>query len=81
MNISSILVTTSPPYFDSTVNALTGIDGIQVHYFDKQVSQIIVTQEAEDTDDEMKGLRYIKSLPHVVMAEMVYHYCEGGSNK
>lgn len=79
MNLSSILVTTSHPYFDTTLEALSSIDGIELHYCDKEGSQIIVTQEAPNTESEMQGLQHIKSLPHVVMAEMVYHYCEEDS--
>jgi len=79
MNVSSILVLTSNPHFETTVNALTTIDGLQVHYCDAESSRIVVTQEAEDTSNEMKGLQRIKSLPHVIMAEMVYHYCDQDS--
>jgi len=76
MNISSILVTTSQTHFESTVVALTTIEGLQVHYLDEDSSRIIVTQEAENVSQEMEGLQRIKSLPHVVMAEMVMHVCE-----
>ena len=76
MNLSSILVMTTQPHFETTINALTAIDGIQVHYCDAQSSRIIVTQESENTGNEIAGLQRIKSLPHVVMAEMVYHYSE-----
>jgi len=76
MNLSSILVMTSQPHFETTINALTAIDGLQVHYCDIESSRIIVTQESESTKHEIEGLQRIKSLPHVVMAEMVYHYCE-----
>lgn len=76
MNISSILVVTTQPYFDSTIASLSDIDGVQVHYCDEKTSRIVVTQEAENTDTEVEGLKRIKSLPHVVLAEMVYHYCE-----
>ena len=76
MNLSSILVTTSQRYFDTTIAALTAIDGLQVHYLDEASNRIIVTQEAENTSQEMEGLQRIKSLPHVVVAEMVFHYCE-----
>jgi len=78
MNISSILVTTSHRYFESTLAELTTIEGLQVHYLDEDSSCIIVTQEAENVDLEMEGLKRIKSLPHVVMAEMVMHICEDG---
>ncbi len=76
MNLSSIVVLTTQPYFETTVSELTTIAGVQVHYCDAQSNRIIVTQEADSTSNEMEGLQRIKSLPHVVMAEMVYHYSE-----
>lgn len=76
MNLSSILVVTSEPHFDTTIASLSNMEGVQVHYCDEQTSRIVVTQEAKNTDREVEGLRRIKSLPHVIMAEMVYHYCE-----
>jgi nitrate reductase NapD len=76
MNLSSILVMTLEPHLESTISALTAIDGLEVHYCDRTSGRIIVTQEAENTHDEVSGLQRIKSLPYVVLAEMVYHYCE-----
>ena len=76
MNLSSIVVMTTQPHFETTVSALTAIDGVQVHYCDAHSSRIIVTQESDTTGNEVEGLQRIKSLPHVVMAEMVYHYSE-----
>ena len=76
MHLSNILVTTSQPYFDPILDALTDIDGVELHYCDRKGSQIIVTQEAEDTEHEVEGFQRIKSLPHVDAAEMVFHYCD-----
>jgi len=68
------------PYFASTLDALTSIEGLQVHYVDEDSSRIIITQEADNISLEMDGLQRIKSLPHVVMAEMVMHICEDGTD-
>ena len=76
MRLSGIVVTTSEHYFATTITNLAACEGVQVHYCDEESSRIIVTQEAPNTEEEVKGLRRIKALPHVVMAEMVYHYCE-----
>jgi len=75
MNLSSILVLTSEPHIDTTITALAAIDGLEVHYCDHESGRIIVTQEADDTSNQITGLQRIKSLPNVVLAEMVYHYC------
>ena len=76
MNLSSILVITSTQNFDTTIEALVAIDGLEVHHCDQASGRIIVTQESTNVAAEITGLRRIKSLPYVVLAEMVYHYCE-----
>jgi len=38
-----------------------------------------VIQEASDDKKEMDGLQRIKALPHVMAAEMFYHYVDDGS--
>lgn len=80
MELSSILVVVTQPQFDATVAVLTAMKGLQVHYSDQVSSRIIVTQETQNTDEQIQGLQHIKLLPHVVMAEMVYHYCEDTSD-
>lgn len=75
MNLSSILVVTNESKIHDTIGDLSKIDGLEIHYCENQSGRIIVTQEAEDTDMHIAGLQRIKSLPNVVFAEMVYHYC------
>ena len=67
---------TAAPHFESTIDALAGIEGLEVHYYDHASGRIIVTQESANVSAEITGLQHIKSLPHVILAEMVYHYCE-----
>ncbi|MEZ5581735.1 MAG: chaperone NapD [Candidatus Competibacteraceae bacterium] len=35
---------------------------------------MVVVQGAATVDAEIEGLRRIQQLPHVIMAELVYHY-------
>lgn len=74
MNISGILVVAKPERHADVVGALTGMEGVEVHQVDEASGRIIAIQEAEDIHAEIDGVKRIKALPNVVMAEMVYHY-------
>ncbi|MDZ7753820.1 MAG: chaperone NapD [Gammaproteobacteria bacterium] len=74
MNLSGILVVATPPHMAAVVAELDALPGVEVHHTDPPSGRIIVVQEAESIDDEVAGLKRIKQLPHVVMAEMAYHY-------
>ncbi len=76
MNISGILVVVSPSDFQAAVSALGALPHVEVHHTDHRTGRIVVTQEAETVNDEVEGLKRIKALPFVAMAEMVYHYLD-----
>ncbi|HFD80673.1 MAG TPA: nitrate reductase formation protein NapD [Gammaproteobacteria bacterium] len=76
MNVSGILVVVTPEHIDRSVEMLQDMEGIEVHYRDDNTGRIIITQEAEHIRDEVDGLKRIKALPNVVLAEMVYHCFE-----
>ncbi|MCU0841793.1 MAG: chaperone NapD [Thiobacillaceae bacterium] len=74
MNLSGILVVAKPDGLAQVREALDAIPGVEVHQVDEASGRVIVVQEAADIHAEIEGLKAIKALPHVVMAEMVYHY-------
>ncbi len=74
MNLSGILVSAKPEHVMSVVESLHALEGVEVHQVEESTGRVIVVQEAEGIRDEMAGLRHIKTLPNVMMAEMVYHY-------
>jgi len=76
MNISGILVVVSPAELENSITALNGLPGVEVHHTDAQKGRIVVTQEASSIREEAEGLKRIKALPNVVIAEMVYHFFE-----
>ncbi len=76
MNISGILVMTSPEQVDDVIEQLQSLDGVDVHYSDAASGRIVITQEAETIHAEVEGLKRIRSLPQVIMAEMSSHYFE-----
>lgn len=74
MNLSGIFVVAKPEWLTSVVADLNALPGVEVHQLDEATGRIVVVQEAADIHAEIEGLKRIKALPHVVMAEMVYHY-------
>ncbi len=74
MNLSGILVVSKPEWVSQVVADLAAQDGIEVHQTDPESGRIIVVQEAADIHAEIEGVKRIKAMPHVVMADMVYHY-------
>ena len=75
MNISSIVVKTTLEHFDDVMDALKTCGLCDVHFHD-QTGKIIVTVEGEGAGEEMKKMREIMNLPHVLSAELAYSYSE-----
>lgn len=76
MNLSAILVVTTPSRVDASIAMLANLPGITVHHSDPVTGKIMISQEAESIDAEVEGLKRIKALSEVAMAEMIYHYFE-----
>ncbi len=74
MNLSGIFVVARPQWQAEVVEALNALPGVEVHQVDASTGRIVVVQEAADIHAEIEGVKRIQALPHVVMAEMVYHY-------
>ncbi len=74
MNLSGILVMTSPNSVHDMAATLDAMPTLEVHQIEHDTGRIIVVQEAEDVDQEIEGLKAIKKLPGIILAEMVYHY-------
>jgi len=80
MNLSGILVVSTPSEIDQLIDTLNAMPDIEVHHVDRDSCKMIAVQEAESINDEIDGLKKIKQLPGIVLAEMVYHYfAEDGS--
>ena len=74
MNLSGILIISTPSEIDTLIDSLNAMPGVEVHHIDRENSKLIVVQEAEAVHKEVDGLKKIKKLPGIVLAEMVYHY-------
>jgi len=76
MNLSSILVYSSPGRFDEVHAALEKLPGVEVHHQCRDTGRTVAILEVAEETDEQEGLRTIKSLPQVMAAVLVYHYQE-----
>jgi len=74
VNLSGILVLATPEWRGQVVESLNALEGVEVHQVDEATGRIVAVQEAADIHAEIEGVKRIKALPHVIMAEMVYHY-------
>ena len=74
MNISGILVVVPPAQTQATIERLQDLPGIDVHHIDAVSGRIVITQEAESIPAEIDGLKRIRALPDIILAEMSYHY-------
>lgn len=80
MNISSLIVKTSPKEFNRVKNQIEEIDGCEVYLVDKASSQLIVVLQAPSSSEEMSINKYIESIPGVMSANMHYTYQESEIN-
>ncbi len=76
MNISGILVLAAPAQVEAVAHRLRALDGVDIHHVESATGRIIVTQEAESVAAEIDGLKRIRTIAGVVMAEMAYHWFE-----
>ena len=76
MNLSSIVVYTTPDNVEVLKESLYKLPGIELHYQSHETGQLVLIQEAKNNKDEMDGLQRIKELPNVMAAEMFYHCVE-----
>ena len=75
MNISSIVVSVSPDYFDEVLDNLEASALCDVH-FDDSLKTIIITLEGAGVAQETEKLRKIQEMEHIISAEMSYSYSE-----
>jgi nitrate reductase NapD len=76
MNISGILVLTAPARAAAVADRLRVLAGVDVHHVEPDTGRIVITQEADSVAAEVDGLRRIRAVPDVVLAEMAYHWFE-----
>ena len=75
MNISSVVVQTVPKFLDEVVESLKNSDACDYHLHDEK-GRIIITIEGADVSEELKKMKVIEMIPHVISAEMQMAYSE-----
>jgi len=75
MNVSSIVVQTLPKYLDEVVENLKECDVCDYHLHD-EIGRIIVTIEGDGVAEELKKLKVIEAIPHIISADMQMAYSE-----
>ncbi len=75
MNISGVVVRTKPELVEEVIKSLEESGMCDVHFYDDK-GRIVVTIEAETTEEEVFKLKAIQSLEHVLSADLVYAYSE-----
>lgn len=75
MNLSSIVVLTTPEHLKNIIDTIKSSNEWEYHLHDEK-GRIIVTIEGKDTEEEIKKLKMLQAIPHVISAEMVFAYSE-----
>ena len=75
MMISGVLVVAKPEHQSQVRTALEEFSWAEVHHQDPD-GRLVITIEADDTDQAIARLQEIKDLPRVVLAEMVEHHVD-----
>ncbi len=76
MNISAILIVVPATEIDVASGRLEALPGVEVRHTEPATGRILAIQEAADVGAEVEGLKRIKALPGIILAEMVYHHFE-----
>ena len=75
MNISSIVVKAAPEQMPQLLAQLKAAGICEVHFHDG-AGRIVVTIEGESIDEEMRKIKLIQGMPHVLSAALAYAYSE-----
>lgn len=75
MNVSSVVVKTSPEDMKGVIEMINSYDLCEVHFSDAD-GRIVVTIEGENIEEQMKSLGTIQNIPEVLNANLMFSYCE-----
>lgn len=75
MNVSSIVVRTTPEHIEKVISEINEIDLCEAHFHDEG-GKIIVTIEGDSIHDQTERFKQIQNIPFVFSASLSYSYCE-----
>jgi len=73
MHVSGLLIRTLPESIEDCARELSRCPGFDVCATDAE-GRIVAVLETRTAREQEDGLRRAQSLPHVISAELVYHY-------
>lgn len=76
MHYSGVLVVVPRSQIDEMAARIQALPGTEVRYSYPESGRLIVVQETDTVEEQQEGLRRLKALPGVVMAEAVYHHVD-----
>ena len=80
MNVSSIVIKTSPEHLKDVLESLNSSGICETHFHD-ELGRIVVTIDGADVGEEMEKLNLLQKTDRVLSAEMVYSYSDGELEK
>jgi len=75
MNVSSIVVRTTPENINTVMVAINSIDLCEVHFHDPE-GKIVATIEGESVHDQIELVKRIQDLPFVLNVNLMYAYSD-----
>lgn len=75
MNVSSIIVKTSPEHLRNVAAEINSVTGCEVHFHD-ETGRIVATIEGRTIGEEMNTLKSVQNIPNVFYANLMYSYSE-----
>lgn len=74
--VSAVLVVATPEHLEEVRTALEGHPWADVHHVEAESGRLVATVEASTTDEAQARLLELRSVPHVLLAEMVEHFVD-----
>ncbi len=75
MNVSSIIVKTSPEHLRDVTAEINSVAGCEVHFHD-ETGRIVATIEGKTIGEEMNTLKSVQKISNVFYANLMYSYSE-----
>ena len=74
MNVSSIVVKTTPEHVNEVIERINSYDLCEVHFNDED-GRVVVTIEGDSIREQMESMRLIQNTPEVLSANLKFSYC------
>ena len=78
MHYSGILVITDPGRMNDCAVRIENLVGVEVRHRYPDDDRMILIQESESVEEQERGLREIRAIPGVQLADLVYHHVSDG---